>query len=905
MFVFHTHYYTQSPEIRYNVYLKFDQSKSIQYNYCNYPMYISAKTRRRSSRSNSSPVSGFMSAVSGIIPKLPRPRGPINRQQLLIYAAGAVFGLVVIGFIAASAIFAWYARDLPSPGKLAERTESSTVFTDRNGKVIYEMYKDKNRVPVKYENISKYLKQGTVAVEDKSFYEHGGISQLGIIRAAISTIFKGEVQGGSTLTQQLIKNVLLTSERSLSRKVKEAILATEVEKRFTKDQILEMYLNEAPYGGTYYGVGSAAKGYFGKEPKDLNLVESAILAGLPQNPSVYNPFSGVKDTWKGRAKDVLRRMEEDGYITKDEREKAVAQVDKYKFTSEKVSITAPHFVFFVRDFVTEQFGEEALNNGLRIKTTLDLEAQEVAQKIVNEEVMELQEEYNLGNGALVMLNSKTQEILAYVGSYDFNNEEYGKFDVVSQGERQPGSTLKPIVYALAFEKKYTPASVLMDVETEFGTATSEDKSYKPVNYDGKFRGPVQMRFALANSLNIPAVKTLALVGIKDFLQTAHEMGLESLAPTEENMNRFGLSIALGGGETNLLDLTTAYTSFANGGTVRPVQFIEEIKDYNGKTIYKKPQVKEKRVLSEEVSFLISHILSDDTARADAFGTGSLLKIPGKTVAVKTGTTDEKRDNWAVGFTQDITIGVWVGNNDNTVLNPRIASGTTGASSIWHEAMVQMTKKYKDGIIEKPAEVEALQIDAYLGGLPRDGQPTRSEYFVKGTEPDETSPYYKKLKVNDGKLANDVQISAGQFEEKDYIVITEDDPVSGDGKNRWQEGIDAWADKQEDEKLKPPREVSDKSVEDVAVNITSPKNRTQVGSEFEVKAKLTSSSKITSVKIYLDDKEVKSLNGDIKEINEKISAGDGSYILKIVAENEKGKKGESTLDVGVNQPYKKD
>lgn len=866
-------------------------------------MYISAKTRRRSSRTN--PVSGVIGAVAGMIPKLPRSRRNWNRQQLLMYAAGALFGLVVIGFIAASAIFAWYARDLPSPGKLTERTESSTVFTDRNGKVIYEMYKDKNRVPVKLENISTYLKQGTVAVEDKSFYEHGGISQLGILRAALSTIFKGEVQGGSTLTQQLIKNVLLSSERSLSRKVKEAILATEVEKRFTKDQILEMYLNEAPYGGTYYGVGSAAKGYFGKEPKDLNLVESAILAGLPQNPSVYNPFSGVKDTWKGRAKDVLRRMEEDGYITKAEREKAVAQVDKYKFTSEKVSITAPHFVFFVRDFVTKQFGEEALNKGLRIKTTLDLETQEVAQKIVNEEVTKLQEEYNLGNGALVMLNSKTQEILAYVGSYDFNNEEYGKFDVVSQGERQPGSTLKPIVYALAFEKKYTPATVLMDVETEFGTRTSDGKSYKPVNYDGKFRGPVQMRFALANSLNVPAVKTLALVGIKDFLQKAYDMGLKSLAPTEANMNRFGLSIALGGGETNLLDLTTAYTSFANGGTVRPVQFIEEIKDHNGKTIYKKPQVKEKRVLSEEVAFLISHILSDDTARADAFGTGSLLKIPGKTVAVKTGTTDEKRDNWAVGFTQEITIGVWVGNNDNTVLNPRIASGTTGASSIWHEVMVQMTKKYKDGIIKKPANVEALQIDAYLGGLPRDGQPTRSEYFIKGTEPDETSPFYKKLKVNDGKLANDVQISAGQFEEKEYIVLTEDDPVSSDGKNRWQEGINAWADKQEDEKLKPPREVSDKSIEDVAVNITSPKNRTQVSSEFEVKAKLTSSSKITNIKIYLDDKEVKSLDGDVKEISEKISASDGSYILKIVAENEKGKKGQSTLDVGVNQPYKED
>lgn len=857
-------------------------------------MYISRRRRRGGARIGGIKLPGFLGNLL---------KRRWTKQEVLFYAACGVIGVLVIGFVFALALFSWYAKDLPSPGKLSQRGNFSTVFTDRNDEVIYEMYQDKNRVPVKFKDIAKYLKQGTVAVEDKTFYQHGGISQSGIIRAFLSTIFRGEVQGGSTLTQQLIKNVLLTSERSLPRKIKEAILATEVEKRYTKDEILEMYLNEAPYGGTYYGVGAAAKGYFGKEPKDLTLVESAIMAGLPQNPSRYSPFIGVKDAWKGRAKDVLRRMQEDGYITQKEKDAAVKQVDKYKFASANESIDAPHFVFFVRKFVEQQFGAKALDQGLRIKTTLDLEAQRLAQKIVREEVEELQEDYDLGNGSLVMLDSKTGDILAYVGSYNYDNAEYGKFDVVTQGNRQPGSTLKPIVYALAFEKKYTPATVLMDVETEFGAGENGEKPYKPVNYDGKFNGPVQMRFALANSLNIPAVKALALVGVEDFLQKANDMGLQTLAPTEKNLNRFGLSIALGGGEVTLLDLTSAFTVFANGGQKTDVQFIEEIKDYKGKVIYKKPKAKSKKVLSEEVSFLISHILSDDTARANVFGRGSLLNIPGKTVAVKTGTTDEKRDNWAVGYTQDITIGVWVGNNDNSKLNERIASGTTGATSIWNKVMVQMVKKYKDGIIPKPDNVEALLIDAYLGGLPRDGQPTRSEYFVKGTEPDDIAKFYKKLKINDGKLANEVQVKAGQFEEKDYIVLTEEDPVSGDGTNRWQAGIDKWAEAQTDEKYKVPKETSTASAEDIVVSISEPKNRETLNTnDLRVKAKLVSGPKLKKVKIFINGEEKKSFDGDTRQIEEVFNVPDGAYKVQVTAENEKDKKGESTMEVGVKKPW---
>lgn len=855
-------------------------------------MFVYRRRRRSSFRFQ---IPGF---IADLLPNRILPR-KWTKQTLLFYGGMLILGMLVIGFIGTLILFSWYATKLPSPGKLSQRGNFSTVFTDRNDKVIYEMYQDKNRVPIKFSDISTYLKHATVAIEDKTFYEHGGISQTGIIRAVLSTIFKGEMQGGSTITQQLIKNVLLTSERSLPRKIKEAILATEVEKRYSKDEILGMYLNEAPYGGTFYGVGSAAKGYFNKEPKDLTLVESAILAGLPQNPSGYSPFIGTKNAWRSRAKDVLRRMQEDKYITTSQYNQALKQLENFRFEQSQENIDAAHFVFFVRKFVEEEFGAKALEQGLKIKTTLNFDAQKKLQKIVHDEVKSLQDEYNLGNGALVMLDSHSGDILVYIGSYDYANVAYGKFDVVTQGNRQPGSALKPIIYGLAFEKKYTPATVLMDVETEFGVPPEGQKPYKPENYDGKFRGPVQMRFALANSLNVPAVKTLALVGLRDFLQQANEMGLKTLAPSDTNMNRFGLSIALGGGEVTLLDLTSAYTVFANGGKKMDTQFIEEIRDYNGKVIYRKPKSKPKQVLSEDATFLISHILSDDNARADAFGNGSLLNIPGKTVAVKTGTTDEKRDNWAVGFTKDITIGVWVGNNDNTKLNPKVASGTTGASSIWNKAMKAMlSADYTDGIMDKPANVEAIQIDSFFGGLPKDGIPSRSEYFIKGTEPDEISPFYKKLRVRDGKLDN-------SGDEKDFFVITETDPVSNDGKNRWQEGIDKWAEQQSDEKYKVPKETSPSNSDDLSVSISEPGNHTTVNSnDVRIKARIGGGTKVRRVKLIINGEEKRNWDSDVREINESFNLSDGVYKIQVTAENEKDKKADSTVEIGVKKPWDK-
>jgi len=835
------------------------------------------------------------------IPRRLRFRTQYTKQKLIAKLLFLLTGAIIIGFIFSFAVFAWYAKDLPSPSKLSLQTGYSTVFLDRDEKVLYDMYKDKNRVPVTFTEIPSTLKEATIAIEDKNFYKHKGISETGMIRAVLNMFFGRGLQSGSTITQQLIKNVLLTNRQTLTRKIQELILAFEVERRYKKDEILLMYLNESPYGGSYWGVGTAAKAYFGKSVKELNLVESAILAGLPQSPSLYSPFIGKDHAWKGRTKNVLRRMREDSHITRDQENTALKKIEQIKFTSPKILIEAPHFVFYVKDRIENEYGSKIIDQGVKIKTTLSLDVQQKAEKIVEEEIEKLKG-YNATNAAVIILNSKTGEILAMIGSYDFNDEKFGKFNA-ALGLRQPGSAMKPFTYGLAFEKGYTPSTMFMDVQTTFPDQGSKD--YVPVNYDGKFRGPVQLRFALGNSINLPAVKLLAVIGLRDFLSKLNDLGLTTFAPSDENLRRFGLSLTLGGGETTLLNLTSAFSVLATGGIKHEISSINNISDFKGKNIFKKVRTQERKVFSPEVSFLISHILSDNNARLEEFGPNSYLNIPGKTVAVKTGTTDDKRDNWAIGYTKSITVGVWVGNNDNSKMNPKIASGATGASPIWYLIMREVLKKYDDGIMDKPDKVKALTVDSFLGGLPKDGYPTRAEYFIEGTDPKDTSPYYKKLKISksNGKLANEVEVKSGNYEEKDFIVITESDPVSTDGKNRWQEAINAWANSQSDNKFKPPTEVSDASSDSVIVSIKSPSGQSTVSSgNLNIKAKIISLDKLKNVKIKLNGVEIKNWNEDKKEIDETVSVTDGVYELQIIATNEKDKQGESTIKFGVNKPW---
>jgi len=709
-------------------------------------------------------------------------------SRLLKAAFFALIALVIFIPVA----FLWISRDLPTPGKLvsAQKKDATRIY-DRKGDLLYSVFQDENRYYVKLEDIAEKAQQATIAIEDKDFYENKGFSVTGYMRSFFRLIFSRRISGGgSTITQQLVKNVLLSPEQTPTRKIKELILAIQVDQRFEKNEILEMYLNNIPYGGTAVGIEAASQMYFGKKANELDIAESAFLAGLPQSPSIYSPFTGNK-YYVDRTKAVLRMMVNEKYITKEESEAALSKIENYKFSQKDTAIRAPHFVFYIKEVIARQFGEQALETGgLQVTTTLDFDIQKEAEEIVKAEIDKL-EGFNVSNGAAMVTDPKTGEILAMVGSKDYFAEDMdGNFNAAYSARRQPGSSLKPVIYAAALEKGYTAATLFMDTKTEFHTGDPVDKPYIPVNYDGKFRGPVQMRFALGNSLNIPAVKALAQVGIRDAMQTGYDMGIENWEPTTKNMLTVGLSLVLGGRETSLFDEMKAYGTLSNKGVRQDLISVLKVEDSNGKKLFEYKEKKGSQVISEDSAFIISHVLLDNNARAEAFGTGSQLRIPGKTVAVKTGTTDEKRDNWTIGYTPSFVVGVWVGNNDNTPMNPRIASGITGASPIWNKIMAYVLKEKKDEQFDVPGGVTAVTIDGFAGGLPKDGQPQRVEYFVKGTEPTAISPVYKS---KDGK---------------DYFVLYEDDPVSQDGKNRWQQGIDEWIKQfhDGDDRWNPPSEL---------------------------------------------------------------------------------------------------
>ncbi|MEK9146999.1 MAG: transglycosylase domain-containing protein [Patescibacteria group bacterium] len=783
-----------------------------------------------------------------------------------------------------------FAKDLPSPTKLTARDASlSTKIYDRNGKLLYDIFGDKNRALVKWNELPPYVKQATIAIEDKDFYKHQGFSPLGIGRAVFNILFFQRLQGGSTITQQVVKNALLSPERTLARKIKEFILAIQVERKYTKDEILQIYLNEVPYGGTAWGVEAAAQTYFDKEAKDLTLTEAVILAGFPQRPSFYSPYGTNPKAYILRAEDVARRMREDDYITREQEEAMVAEIGDVQFSPDDQGILAPHFVFYIREILDNKYGEKLVEQGgLKVTTSLDLALQEKVQQIVAEEVEKVKN-LKVGNGAVVVMDPKTGQILAMVGSKDYFAKDYDGQVNVALSLRQPGSALKPFTYATAFKAGYTPAYILMDVPTEFPGGEGQPM-YKPANYDGKHRGPQQVRFALGNSINIPAVKMLALVGVKNMLRTAYDSGLTTLEPTDENLSRFGLSVTLGGGEVRLLELVNGYATLASEGVHREIAPILKVEDRGGKVLEEFEEDVGREVIGRDVTFLVSHILSDNNARSAVFGPASGLVIPGKTVAVKTGTTDDKRDNWAVGYTKTRVVGAWVGNNDNSEMDAKIASGVTGATPIWNRVMREVLADQKDEGFIKPDNVEAREIDAFGGGLPCRDFPKRSEYFIKGTEPTRDCLVQKTL---DGR---------------EYYVFVEFDPVSTDGRNRWQEGIDAWAQGQGDEKYRPPSELKNEPTanpESINVDIKKPGEKSQVDFSFETEAVVRSGSKITKVEFSVDGtlKDTKTDDSGTYKFNYSFSElNKGKHKIKVRAVNEVGKDHIREIEIAVGEPW---
>lgn len=830
--------------------------------------------------------------------RLSQERKRLRMIKFLRFAAIGGLTAVVMGILVFFGLFAYYSKDLPKPGEIVRRSGFSTRIHAKDGTLLYDLYDEERRVPIKIEQAPEYLKQATIAIEDKDFYKHEGFDFMTIIRIPYNYVFKGgRVVGGSTLTQQLVKTALLSNERSVVRKFKEFVISLQIERTFTKDQILEMYLNEVPYGGAAHGVGTAAEMYFGKQVSELTVVEAAILAGLPQRPSAYSPFTGKNDTdgtplWKVRAKGVLRRMHEDGYLTDLAYQDALGGLETVQFSSGDINITAPHFVFYVRDQLAEMYGEDVVETaGFQVTTSLDLDLQKKAQEIVYEEIEKVKN-VNITNGSVMVMNPKTGEIIAMVGSADYNNDEIGgQFNVAVDGLRQPGSSIKPVTYLMMFKHGYSPASMLMDVPTVFAANDSVDP-YEPKNYDGKFRGSIDIRNSLGSSLNIPAVKSLAIVGVDQFLDQAYKMGFVTLEPTKENLQRFGLAATLGGAEVHLIDTVSAYSSFANGGRkVEPVSILK-VEDKNGRVIYEHKPVQGPEVVTPEEAFLINDILSDNSARIIAFGPSSQLNVS-ENVAVKTGTTNDQRDNWAIGWSQDVMVGAWVGNNDNSAMKT-VASGVSGATPIWRRIIMAALEKdeYNDPPFEVPAGIEQVKVDGISGYPEHDGFPSKSEYFIKGTVPTTPDPVHTKLKLCKGenKLANDARIAAGDYDEKEYIVAKESDPVSEDGKNRWQDAITAWINGQGDERYKVPTEYCGES-DEIYVRMHSPDDKKNYdGEDIEVDIEADSGDGIEKLELWVNGKLKETINS--RTYKGKIKLSKGRYEIYAVAKTKSGEEKET-------------
>lgn len=582
---------------------------------------------------------------------------------------------------------------------------NSTKIYDRTGTVLlYDVHQNVRRTDIPFSEMGTYIKNATVAIEDSNFYQNKGIRPLSILRAIVVNILSGHLsQGGSTITQQIVKNTLLTPEKTFSRKIKEWILAIKVDQSMSKEDILEIYLNEAPYGGNIYGIEEASKTFFGKEPRDLTLAESAYIASIPKAPSLYYPYGSHRDKLDARKNTVLGRMKDLKFITEEEYEKSSNEVVSF-LPQEKFGVKAPHFVFYIKDYLEQKYGSDMVEGGgLKVTTTLDWGLEQKAEEIVNKYALQNEKDFNASNAALVAIDPKTGQILSMVGSRNyFDKQIQGNFNVAT-AKRQPGSSFKPIIYATAFNQGYTPNTALFDVPIEFQTTCDaygnpspghkQSECYKPQNYDDKNRGPMSLRDALAQSINVPAVELLYLVGIENALKTARDLGIKSL----NDPARYGLTLVVGGGEVSLVDMVGAYGVFANSGIKHEQSAILKVEDLNG-NILEEYQDQENPVLPKNTALMISSILSDNSARTPTFGANSPLKIPGREVAAKTGTTNNNKDAWLIGYTPSIAVGVWSGNNDN---KPMKKSSASISGPLWNAYMSSILVNYPIENFEEP------------------------------------------------------------------------------------------------------------------------------------------------------------------------------------------------------------
>lgn len=807
---------------------------------------------------------------------------------LAAYAAG-IFIIAVLG------IFVFFAKDLPSPGKINRRViVESTKIYDRTGEhLLYEIHGEEKRTLIPFEEMPDTAKYATIVLEDQDFYSHHGIKFSSIIRAALKDVLNKEVrQGGSTITQQFIKNSILTPERTFSRKIKEVILAFEMEIRFSKDEILRMYLNEVPYGSNAYGIESASQTFFGKPAGELGLDEAALLAALPKAPTYYSPHGSHIEELKARQELALTRMADLGYITAEQSEEAKNSDVLEKVVPFTESISAPHFVMYVKEYLESAYGEQVVEQGgLKVYTTLDWDKQQIAEEVVKTGAEKNVTNWNAENAALVAIDTKTGQILTMVGSKDYFDQSIDGQVNVAIRDRQPGSSFKPYVYVTAFSKGYTPETMIFDVETEF---EAEPEKYKPQNYDGKFRGPVKMKEALGMSLNIPAVKTLYLAGVKKSIATAKSFGITGL----NQPDRYGLSLVLGGGEVKLVDHVNGFGTFATGGVRYPKTAIIRVEDSKGEIIEEFVQPEGERVMKEEYVAMIDHIISTNDYRAETFGSNSPLRFDDRQVAAKTGTTNEFRDGWTIGYTPSLVVGVWAGNNDNRPMREG-AAGANVAAPIWRAFMDRVLgnyakenfpeykkedtgKKVLDGELDIEKDVKVCEIPGEDG-----------KYCL-------ANDYCKDVKERDFANVHNILWYVDKDDPRgDYPKHPEDDPQF----SKWEKGVERWLDKEDDYiHSEVPEDKCDKDdfskyLPDIKIDVPGSVN----SNKLTIKTDVDAPYGVDEVEFYVDGDKVGKDDSKPYQTTYTIPAGkNGSTIdVRVKVTDDNGNTDSDSDDVSVS------
>ncbi len=807
-----------------------------------------------------------------------RYHNDIKQKRLHFFSRLLVFFIIIliVGFIAGFIMLSYFARGLPSPDQLTQRNvPETTKIYSQDGVLLYEIYGDVKRTFVKLDEIPQYLKEATVAVEDKEFYNHQGFDLRGFVRAAFRTLSGERLEGGSTITQQVVKNTLLTQERTITRKIRELILSIEIERRYTKDEILQMYLNEVPYGGQAVGIGAAAEMYFGKSAKDLTLAEATLLAGLPQAPSLYSPCGTYPEKSKERQIVVLDSMLRDGYITTEQKDEIEdTELSSVCYGYSQTDLKAPHFVLFVKSELTKMFGENMVEEGgLRVKTTLDWNLQQIAQEEAVKQIDALKlAKANATNAGIIVVNPKNGQIIAMVGSVDyFDTEHDGNVNAVLSDQLQPGSSIKPLTYLTAFTQGYNPATYVSDIRTCFPGGTGQP-DYCPGNWDDKFWGPMSIRTALSNSRNIPAVKMMQVVGIQNMIDLGHKMGITTLNEPE----RYGLSLTLGGGEVKPYDMAQMFAVMAAMGTKHLLTPIVEITDSKGNVLYSyKDSAVE--VVKPEYVYLVNNILSDSNTRKTTFGNS--LEI-GRPLAVKTGTTNDNKDAWTIGYTPQLVTVVWVGNFNKEPMKG--VMGSTGATPIMKGIM---TRHLKDRPVEnwtRPGNVIEKTVDSLSGLIPQEnrGFPTRTDIFVKGTDPVKVDDFHiirNVCKSDPTKLATQYHIDKGLVEEKVFISLKEIMSAWQPFTNNWMEARKA------DGYGFPPTEncpIDSGSPNDTngpLIELIDPLPPAQTTNlEIYAKVKVYTTERITKVEFYWDDVLILTTNSEPYEVTIKLANLEAKY-----------------------------